>query len=81
MYVWMNPEKNPQTDKEYYVYVLVYLDYFIHPHHDPEIFTKELKGIYVLKCGILGPPTIYLGSNVENGKMEDGSIALSNKSK
>ena len=53
----MNPDTNPQTGKYYHVYALVYLDDFLHIHHDPEIFIKETKGVCRLKYCILGPPT------------------------
>ena len=52
----MNTETNPQTIKEYYYYVLVYVDDFLHLNHDPKIFMKNLKGVYKLKDGSLGPP-------------------------
>ena len=41
---------------------------------------KELKGVYRLKYGSLGPSTQYLGANVEKVKLEDGSIAWSTTS-
>ena len=47
--VWMNPEANPQTGEYYYAYLLVYVEYLLHIHHDSEIFMKELKGVYRLK--------------------------------
>ena len=64
--VWMKPKTNPQTGKEYYAYVLVYVDDFLNIHYYPEIFMNEFKGFYRLKYGILEPPTIYLGPDVEN---------------
>ena len=80
IYVYMKPETNPQTDKEYYAYVLVYVDDLLHLHHDPEIFTKELKCVYRLKYGSIGPTTRYLGTIVEKVQLQDGSIAWSKKS-
>ena len=47
----------------------------------PEIFMKDLKGVYRLKDGSLEPPTRYLGANVENVQLEDGYIAWLTKSK
>ena len=74
MYFWMNTETNQQTGNEYYAFVLVYVDDLIHIHRDPEVFMKELKGIYRLKGGSLEPPTQYLDANVENVQLNDGSI-------
>ena len=42
MDVLMKPETNPQNVKEYYDYVLVYVDELLHIYHDPELFTKKL---------------------------------------
>ena len=53
MYVWMNTDTNQQAGKEYYSFALIYVDYLIHIHHDPEISTKELKCVYSLKYGSL----------------------------
>ena len=80
MNVWMNPETNLQTGKDYYLYALVYVDDFFHLHYDPEIFMNELKVVYRLKYGSLGPLTRYLGSNVERVKLEDGFISFSTTS-
>ena len=33
--ICMKPKTNPQTGKEYYAYVLLYLNSLIHLHHDP----------------------------------------------
>ena len=57
------------------------MDDFLHLHHDPEIYTKELKGVYRVKYGSLGPPTWYLGAKFEKVQLEDGSIAWSTTSK
>ena len=42
---------------------------------------KELKGLYRLKDDSLGPPSRYLGANVEKVQLEDGSVAWSTTSK
>ena len=75
MGVCMNPKNESQTVKEYYSYVLVYVYNLLHIQHDPEIFMKELKGVYRLKYGSLGPLTQYLGANVENVQLEYGYTA------
>ena len=56
MDILIKPETNPKTRKEYHAYVLVYVDDFLHLHHDLEIFMKELKCVYWLKDGRLVPP-------------------------
>ena len=53
MYIWMKPETNPKTGKQYYAYVLVYVDDLFHLNHDTEISMKDLKGVYRLKYGSL----------------------------
>ena len=60
---------------------MVYVDGLLYIHYDPEKFMNELKVVYRLKYGSLGPPNQYLGSNVERAKLEDGSIAWSKTSK
>ena len=74
---YMKPKTNPQTDKDYYAYVLVYVDDLLHLNHDQEIFMKELEVVYRLKYGILVPPIRYLGPNVEKVQLEEVSIAWS----
>ena len=77
MDVCINPNTNPQTGKEYYVYILVYVDDFLHINHNPEIFMRELKVAYRLKYGSLVPPTRSLGANVYKVKLDDGYISWS----
>ena len=72
MDVWINPNTKPQIGKEYYAYVILYVDYLFHIHHDLEIFMKKLKYVYRLKYDIPGPSTRYLGVNVENVQLEGG---------
>ena len=74
----MNPETNPQTGKEEYSYILIYVDDLLHIH--TEAFVKDLKGVYRLKYGSLEPPTLYLGTNVQNVKLGGGSIDWSTTS-
>ena len=71
MDVWMKPETNPVTKQEYYAYILVYVDDLLHLHHNPEAFMKELQGVYRLKDDSLGPPSRYLGANVEKVQLDD----------
>ena len=47
---------------------------FLHIHHDQQLFMKELKSIYMFKDGSLGPPTRYLGANIETLQLEDVSV-------
>ena len=64
MDVWIKPEDKPQTGKQYYAYILVYMYDSLHNYHGLEVFIKALKGAYRLKYGGLVPPTIYLEANV-----------------
>ena len=60
---WMKTKTKPQTGKYYYTYVLLYTYDLLHIHHDTEIFIYDLKVVFMLKDGILGPQTQYLGAD------------------
>ena len=75
MYVWMNPKTNPKNGEDYYYYVLVYVDDFLHIHQGPEVFMTEFTGFYRLEDGSLGSPYQYLVVNVEKVKLVDSSVA------
>ena len=51
------------------------MDDLLHLCHDLEVFMGYLKGVYRFKYDILGPPTQYLGANVEDVQSGDSSIA------
>ena len=80
MDVWLKPETNPVNGEEYYAYILVYVDDLLHIHHEPKKFMDALQKVYRLKDDSLGPPSRYLGANVEKVQLEDGSTAWSTTS-
>ena len=46
--VWIKAETKPDGT-EYYAYVLVYVKFVIHLHHDPDTFMNRLAEVYRLK--------------------------------
>ena len=72
--VWLEAKTKPDGT-EYYAYVLVYVDDVLHLHHDPDTFTNRLAEVYRLKDGSVGEPKKYLGDNIENVQLYDGSVA------
>jgi hypothetical protein len=61
--------------------ILVYVDDILHLSHDPDVAINALRGMYELKEGSVGPPTRYLGANVERVQLGDGreTWAMSSK--
>ena len=51
--VWLKAKTKPDGTK-YYGYVLVYVDYVLHLHHDPDTFMNCLAEVYRLKNGSVG---------------------------
>jgi hypothetical protein len=58
--------------------ILVYVDDILHlSQHDPDVVINALCcGMYELKEGSVGPPTRYLGANVEPVQLDDGRERL-----
>jgi hypothetical protein len=61
--VWMSSAAKP-TGKQYYEYILVYVDDVLVVSHDPQAIMNELSRQYTLKEGSVRPPSKYLGSNI-----------------
>jgi hypothetical protein len=55
----------------YHQMILVYLDDILHLSHDPNLVINSLHNMYELKEGSIGPPTKYLGTNIEHMQLED----------
>ena len=53
------------------------MDDVLHLHHDTETFMKFLSEVYRLKDGSVGEPDRYLGANIEEVRLDDGSVAWS----
>ena len=73
--VWMKRAVKP-TGEEYYCYMLVYVDDVLHIHHNPQEDMDKLNSIYRLKDGV-GSPDRYLGANIDQVQLEDGTITWS----
>ena len=63
----------PNGDK-YYEYILVYVDDILIVSHDPEPILEELKALYELKEGSIGPPNQYLGAQISQVEGADGGL-------
>ena len=50
---------------KYYEYLLVYVDDVLIVSHSPEIHLERIKASYELNPSSIGPPTRYLGADVE----------------
>ena len=62
--VWMKEERKKNGDA-YYAYILVYVDDILIIHEDPRIDMEKLKSKYTIPEKTIGPPTVYLGANIQ----------------
>jgi Reverse transcriptase (RNA-dependent DNA polymerase). len=69
--VWLKSGVKPDGFK-YYQMILVYVDNILRLSHEPGVVMDALWRSYELKEGSVGPPTRYLGANVERVQLEDG---------
>lgn len=73
--VWIKKEIQPNGTINW-KYMLVYVDDILHVAHDPKHDMDLLSETYRLKDGT-GPPSRYLGANVEKVQLCDGSTSWS----
>ena len=75
--VWFRPStKSDGTD--YYQYVLIYTDDILEIMEEPERFLcDELGNVSTLKEKSIGQPTQYLGNNVSQVTLENGTKCCS----
>jgi Reverse transcriptase (RNA-dependent DNA polymerase) len=73
--VWFRPQHGPNGG--YYEYVLIYVDDILCTSHDPKAVMVVLSKTYRLKDDSVGPPSRYLGANIERVVLDDGSICWS----
>jgi hypothetical protein len=73
--VWLKRDVKPDGTP-YWRYMLIYVDDVLHIAYDPKEDMDSLNKVYRLKEGS-GPPDRYLGANVEQVQLEDGSLAWS----
>jgi Reverse transcriptase (RNA-dependent DNA polymerase) len=74
--------KNYRSDgSPYYEYLLIYVDDVLALSLDPTAIMKDIGKQFTIKDGKYGPPTTYLGANIEKYQLDDGSYAWSMTSK
>ena len=61
----------------YYEYLLVYVDDVLAISHDPNAIMEKIGMRFEIKNDEWGPPTRYLGADVEKFTLPDGSTAWS----
>ena len=67
-----------QTDKkgrQYYSYILCYLDDQLVVHHNPKQVMDRINSFLPLKPDSVGPPEIYLGAKLKKKTFADGTAA------
>ena len=72
--VWYLPAVKP-NGFEYYEYVLIFVDNILNISHNTKATMETLGNLYQLKPGSVGPPYRYLGGNIGNFQLEDGTMA------
>ena len=55
--------------------MLIFVDDILNILHDTKDAMETLETLYQLKLGSVGPPDHYLGGNVGNFQLEDGTMA------
>ncbi len=62
--VWYKPCTKSDGTK-YYAYLMVYTDDILIIDVDPKVHMDKLQSVYTLKKGSIGPPSVYLGANIQ----------------
>ena len=63
--VYQHPNAKENGFKQYYQYVLVYVDDILILSHDPMTQLETIKSHYEVNSSSIGPPTQYLGADVK----------------
>jgi Reverse transcriptase (RNA-dependent DNA polymerase) len=61
-----------KNGERYYEYVLVYTDDMLAASENPRDILEKMDQHFLLKDGTIGPPKVYLGSQVTKHKFENG---------
>ena len=69
--VWMKACTKPNGEK-YYSYLLIYVDDVISVDIDPSKNIKLINEKFTVKEGSAGPPTVYLGANIQKLPSRNG---------
>ena len=62
--MWFKP-KTKENEEEYYSYLLIYVDNVISIDVNPKENTDLINSKFTIKKGSAGPPTVYLGANIQ----------------
>ena len=62
--MWFKPKTKPNGDK-YYSYLLIYVDDVISVDLNPKENIDLINNKFSIKKGSAGPPTVYLGANIQ----------------
>lgn len=65
--VWYKASTKPDGTK-YYAYLLIYVDDVICIDLDPKKYIDQIGTVFKIKEGSSGPPTVYLGANIQKVK-------------
>lgn len=69
--VWYKP-MTKSDGTEYYAYILVYVDDVLIVDHNPKQFMSQLESLFTIKEGSIGPPSVYLGANIQKVESRSG---------
>ena len=76
--VWMREAIHPKDGREYWEYILLYVDGCLCCSHQPRGgLEKEIGKYWTMKNGSVGSPTIYLGNKVSHVILTNGVKAWS----
>jgi histone deacetylase 1/2 len=65
--------KHSGKPKQYYAYILCYVDDLLVIHHNPKKVMDKINGYLPLKEDSVGPPEFYLGAKLRKHTFDDGS--------
>ena len=76
--IWMRKAIHPKDGREYWEYVLLYVDDCLCCSHRPrDVSEKEIGKYWTMKKGSVGPPMIYLGNKASHVTLVNGVKAWS----
>ncbi len=70
--LWIKRKVRPDDGKEYYSYVLLYVDDCLCIDHDAESVLRELDRFFPMKAGSIGGPDAYLGAKLRKVQLNNG---------
>ena len=76
-YLWMKPMKIWSDNFEHYGYILLYIDDVLAIGDDPNEVLQNIDKNFGLKPGSISNPNIYLGTNINPMRMDNGLVTWS----